>query len=338
VPGVEGTTRVLAGPQGRPGAPIFAVGESLDDRDEALGSVTTSFAVVGASAVLLASLLGYLLASIGLRPIEAMRRRAGGISLDHPGERLPLPRARDEVHRLAETLNEMLERLERSFERERRFVADASHELRTPVAVIKTEIEGTLRAGDLSPDVREALVAVVDECDHLAQLAEDLLVIARAADGKLPVRLEEIQVRPALESVRERFGDRAQEHRRPVLVATPGDLVVMADPLRLRQALGNLTDNALRHGAGAITLSARPEDSGVAIGVADEGPGFEEGVAGRAFERFARGDAARTRGGSGLGMAIVQAVADAHGGHAEIRSAPNTSVVLWLPGVPEPSR
>ncbi len=215
-------------------------------------------------------------------------------------------------------------------------MADASHELRTPVAVIKTEIEGALRSGDLSRDVREALVAAVDECDHLAQLAEDLLVIARAADGKLPVRLEEIRMASALESVRERFADRAQEHGRPIVVHAPEDLVVRADPLRLRQALGNLTDNALRHGAGAITLSARREATGVAIDVADEGPGFEEGVAGRAFERFARGDAARTRGGSGLGMAIVQAVADAHHGSAGIRQTPNTTVRLWLPGVPQP--
>jgi two-component system sensor histidine kinase BaeS len=206
------------------------------------------------------------------------------------------------------------------------------------VAVIKTEIEGALRCDDLSPDVRAALVAAVEECDHLSQLAEDLLVIARAADGKLPVRPEEIRIRSALGSVRARFTDRAREHGRPIVVEAPEDLLVHADPLRLRQALGNLTDNALRHGMGQITLSARRAASGVAIEVADEGPGFEEGVAGRAFERFARGDAARTRGGAGLGMAIVQAVADAHGGCTEIPPAPNTTVRLWFPAVPEPAR
>ncbi len=118
VGGIEGVARVLAKPiSGEPGTPVVVVGQSLDDRDEALKSLVTSFAVGGAAAVLLSSLLGYLLAATGLRPIEAMRRRAGDISLDHPGERLPLPVARDEVRRLAETLNQMLGRLENSFER-----------------------------------------------------------------------------------------------------------------------------------------------------------------------------------------------------------------------------
>ena len=337
VRGIEGVARVLARPaSGEAGSPaVVVVGQSLDDREEALRSVITSFAVGGLAAVLLASVLGYGLAAAGLRPMEAMRRRAGDISLDHPGERLPLPAAEDEVRRLAETLNVMLERLEHSFERERRFVADASHELRTPVAVIKTEIETTLRSDALTPDAREALVAAVEECDNLSQLAEDLLVIARAADGKLPVRLEEIGAREALESVRQRFTDRASEHGRAIVVDAPEDLVVRADPLRLRQALGNLTDNALRHGVGQIKLSAH-SGQGIAIEVSDEGPGFEEGVEGRAFERFARGDAARTRGGAGLGMAIVQAVAEAHEGHAEIARAPTTTVRLCLPKAPEP--
>ena len=102
-----------------------------------------------------------------------------------------MPAAHDEVRRLGETLNEMLDRLRGSFERERRFVADASHELRTPVAVLKTELEGALRAGGHQPEVREALVAAIEECDHLAQLADDLLVVARAAEGGMPVRPED---------------------------------------------------------------------------------------------------------------------------------------------------
>ena len=157
----------------------MVVGQSLDDRDETLAGLVASFAIGGPIAVLLASLLGYALAAAGLRPVEAMRRRAAEVSLERDGERLPLPAAHDEIRRLGETLNEMLDRLRGSLERERRFVADASHELRTPVAVIKTELEGALRAGGHDPRVREALVAAVEECDHLAQLAEDLLVLAR---------------------------------------------------------------------------------------------------------------------------------------------------------------
>jgi two-component system OmpR family sensor kinase len=251
--------------------------------------------------------------------------------LTRDDERMPLPAARDEVRRLGETLNEMLDRLRRSFERERRFVADASHELRTPIAVIKTELEGALRTGDYGPQVREALVAAVEECDHLAQLAEDMLVVARAGEGQLPVRREDLAVGPLLEGVREGFADRARQHGRALRVEAPADLHVSGDPLRLRQALGNLVDNALRHGAGDIVIGARGSPGGVELHVADEGPGFGPDIAEHAFERFARGDTARTRGGTGLGMAIVRAVAEAHGGWAAIAPGAGAVVRIWLP-------
>lgn len=341
VAGIEGTARVLAlpvvGPGGEP--TVVAVGQTLADRDEALSGLAASFAVGGPLAVLLASILGYALAATGLRPVEAMRRRAGKVSLHDDDERLPLPAAHDEVHRLGETLNEMLDRLRRSFARERRFVADASHELRTPVAVVKTELEGALRTGDYGPQVREALVAAVEECDRLAQLAEDLLVLARAADGKLPVRLERLDARAALDRIRERFVDRAVEHGRRLYVEAPDRLTLCADPLRLRQALGNLLDNALRHGEGDIAIVARPADPGVEVEVSDRGAGFGAAMHERAFERFTRGDEARVRGGAGLGLAIVRAVADAHGGSAAIVPGAGATVRLWLPdGAPSDDR
>jgi two-component system OmpR family sensor kinase len=332
IAGVEATTRVLARPlHGPSAASVVVVGQSLDDRDVALSGLTTSFAIGGVLAVLVASAVGYALATAGLAPVEAMRRRAAEVSLTGDEERMPLPAARDEIRRLGETLNAMLQRLRRSFERERRFVADASHELRTPIAVVKTELEGALRTGDYGPQVRDALVAAVEECDHLAQLAEDLLVIARAGDGRLPVRREDLAVRPLLESVREGFADRAGQQGRALHVDAPEDLHVSADPLRLRQALGNLVDNALRHGEGDIAIGAVAASGGVQLHVSDQGPGFGPDVAERAFERFARGDSARTRGGTGLGMAIVRAVAEAHGGWATIAPGAGATVRIWLP-------
>ena len=333
VPGVEGATRVLA--RARAGSEVVVVGQSLDDRDETLASLVTSFVFGGPIAVLLASLLGYLLAAAGLRPVEAMRRRAGEISLGNEQERLPLPPARDEVRRLGETLNEMLDRLRRSFERERRFVADASHELRTPVAVIKAELEGALRAGRHEPQVREALVAAVEECDGLAQLAEDLLVVARSGDGELPVRPESLPVDALLAGVGQRFEDRARERGRSIRVDAPGGLHVEADELRMRQALGNLVDNALRYGEGEILLRSRDSQRGVCLEVSDAGGGFGPDIADRAFERFARGDGARTRGGAGLGLSIVRAIAEAHGGSAELVPGRAAVVRIWLPEAPQ---
>ncbi len=315
VPGVEGTARMLARP-GRAGTVVVSA-RSLEDRDETLAGLVTAFAVGGPLAILLASLLGYGLAAGAMRPVEAMRRRARAVSLEDPGERLPLPRARDEIRALGETLNEMLSRLRASFEREREFVADASHELRTPVAVVKAELEASLRAEDLGAQARESVVAALEECDRLAQLAEDLLVLARSADGRLPVRREPVAAGELLGAVRERFAARAAERGREIRVEAPDGLMLEADPLRLRQALGNLVDNALRHGRGDVWLSARAEDDTAVLEAGDGGTGLTE-LGGRAFERFVRGDAARSGTGAGLGLAIVRAVAEAHGGTASV--------------------
>jgi signal transduction histidine kinase len=300
-----------------------------DDRNDVLGGLITTFAVASPIAVLVASLLGYVLAGAALRPVEAMRARAAGVSLAPGGERLPLPAARDEIRRLGETLNEMLDRLSRSFERERRFVADASHELRTPVAVLKTELEGALRAGGHAPEVRAALVAAVEECDHLAQLAEDLLVLARAGEGRLPVRPEPLAVAPVLEGVRDRFSDRAGQHGRDIRVAA-GELTVTADPLRLRQALGNLVDNALRYGAGTVWLEGAPGNDSVELRVSDDGDGFPSDFLPHAFERFTRADESRVRGSAGLGLALVEAIARAHGGRATAANRPDGGAVVTL--------
>jgi signal transduction histidine kinase len=328
IPGIVGTARVEGAPA-RGG--VATVGQSLDDRDETLSGLVASFAIGGPIAVAVASLLGYLLAAAGLRPVEAMRRRAESVSLARADERLPLPAAHAEVRRRGGTLNEMLGRLRRSFDRERRFVADASHELRTPLAVIKAELEGALRAGGHDPQVQAALVAALEECDHLVQLAEDLLVVARSGEGELQLRPERLEAPLLLEGVRDRFAERARQRGRTISVEAPAGATLVADPLRMRQALGNLVDNALRYGEGEIALSFRPAGETVELDVADHGSGFPDQLAARAFERFARGDDARTRGGTGLGLAIVRAIAEAHGGRAEILAKNGAVVRVTLP-------
>ena len=181
-------------------------------------------------------------------------------------------------------------------------------------------------------------MAAIEECDHLAQMAADLLIIARAGEGQLPVRREAVALSALFEGVREHFIDRATQYGRAIRIEAPGPVEVRADALRLGQALGNLVDNALRYGAGDIMLRARRAPGGVVLEVSDQGPGFGPDIAGRAFERFARGDGARTRGGTGLGMAIVRAVAEAHGGSAAIVPGDGATVALWLPQDAVPSR
>ena len=317
VPGIEGRARMLARPVAVDGGTLVVVaGASLHDRDDALAGLLRSFLIGGVTAVLLASGIGYALATAGLAPVEAMRRRAQRISLGRGDERLPLPDAHDEIRRLGETLNEMLARLEASFERERRFLADASHELRTPLAIVKAELEAALRNGRDAGALRESLHAALEETDHLAHLAEDLLLIARADEGRLSLRREDIEIRELLERTRDRFADRAAEQGRAIHVDAPGELRASMDPLRGRQALGNLVDNALRHATGDIGLSAHRDGGAVEIDVSDEGPGFSAERTRRAFERFARDGTSGSRAGAGLGLPIVRAIAEAHGGTA----------------------
>ena len=329
LPGVDGLVRVHA--RVSRGKSIVVVGQSLVDRDDALDNVASSFAIGGAIATLLASLIGYLVATVGFAPVEAMRRHAQEVSFMASDEGLPLPAAHDEIRRLGETLNEMLTRLRAAYEREGRFVADASHELRTPIAIIKTELEGALQVAGSPTAVHASLVAAVEECDRLAQLADDLLVIARAADGQLRISPERAELSELLCAVRERFADRARRRHRMIRVEGQPGLAIHADPVRLRQALANLVENALRHGEGEIVLSARGLPRGVEISVSDQGPGFAPGLAAHAFERFARGDRARTSEGVGLGLAIVQAIVQAHGGIVVILQLPPTTLRIWLP-------
>jgi two-component system OmpR family sensor kinase len=333
VPGVDGDVRVVTavveteeGPRG------VVVGASLGDKEEALAQLLAQLLIVAPIALALASALGYWLARSALRPVEEMRAEAAAISGSEPGRRLPAGEARDELARLSETLNEMLERLERAIERERSFVADASHELRTPLALLKAELELALRKPRTPQELEEAIRSAAAETDRLVRLAEDLLVLAQADEGRLSLRRGAVQTADLLASVREAFRTRSEETGRTI-EADGASVVFEGDRLRLEQALGNLVDNALRHGAGAVRLSALDRNSRVELHVLDEGAGFPPEFLPRAFERFGRADEARTSGGAGLGLALTAAIAEAHRGsaHAENREGGGADVWLSIP-------
>ncbi|MDP9189037.1 MAG: ATP-binding protein [Actinomycetota bacterium] len=329
VPGIDGGAKLLARSVTTPsGEATVVVGATTQDRSEALAGLTGAFAIGTPVAILLTSLLGYLVAGRALAPVEAMRRRAAGITLERSGERLPLPAADDELHRLGETLNEMLDRIEVSLERERVFVADASHELRTPLAILRTELELARRPGRSPEELRAALQSTAEEVDRLARLAEDLLVIARSDQGRLPIKREPVELAHLLERVRDRFAARAAEDGRELTVSAPEGTRRDLDPMRIEQALGNLVDNALRHGAGEVRLAARANGDSTLLEVSDDGDGFPAAFGDQAFERFSRADEGRTGGGAGLGLAIVRAVARAHGGDAALDG---TAIRLTIP-------
>ncbi len=301
---------------------VVVVGTLLETRDDALATLRTELLVGAPIALLLASLLGYVLAAAALRPVERMRSRATAISASRLADRLPVPPSGDEISRLGETLNDMLARIETAMERERSFVADASHELRTPLAHLKVEVELALESPRSHGELKAALQSVASETDRLAQLAEDLLLLARVDEGTLPIRRQEVSVDELLEGIARRFERRARQEGREIEVTATGARLNV-DRLRIEQALGNLVENALRYGEGTIRLDGDTRT----LRVSDEGFGFPPGFAPRAFERFSRADESRGTGGAGLGLAIVAAVAEAHGGSAVVSGS---SVTLQL--------
>jgi two-component system, OmpR family, sensor kinase len=322
------TVRVLAEPVGVAGRVVVVAGDRTGP-EHTLDVLVGALLIGGPLALILAALAGYALASGALRPVETMRARAATISAADPDARLPLPEADDEIRRLGQTLNEMLDRLADARRRERAFVADASHELRTPLTILRGELELATAGQPDREELRRVVRSATEETDRLVELAEQLLALARLDDELLPVDARLVELRDLLDTVAAAFAPRAAELDRTLVVVGSEGVVARADPTRLRQALDNLVDNALRYGAGTVRLSARAENGRVELHVRDEGAGFPSGFLPRAFDRFARGEGGRTPG-AGLGLAIVAAIAASHGGSAHAENAPDGGADVWL--------
>jgi signal transduction histidine kinase len=259
-----------------------------------------------------------------------MRARAATISSGDVGARLPLPDSLDEVHRLGSTLNEMLARLEQGLEHERAFVADASHELRSPLAVLKAELEVALLENGTPDELRAAVGSAVEETDRVIALAEDLLVLARAEQGSLPLNARQVNADDLVGEIRDAYEPAATQAGRALIARLEDGPLLTGDPEQLQRALSNLVDNALRYGRGPISIQTRTCGDSVELHVTDQGPGFPPELLAHAFARFTRGDNARTRGGVGLGLAIVQAIAHAHHGQAHAANRPDGGADVWL--------
>jgi len=316
---------------------IVVVGVAFDDQREALDRLLVLLGLAGPVAILLAGAVGWVVAGAALRPVERMRVEAEAVSGSEPGRRLPLPRGRDELAALGTSLNRMLDRLEAAVERERRFVADASHELRTPLANLKAELDLALRRARSPSELVEALQSASEETDRLSQLAEDLLLLASADGGRLPVRLEEVDASGLVRETVGSFEGRAATLHLALEASVEEGVRARIDGARIRQAVGNLIDNALRQtpAGGRVTVEMSTQSGILSIAVADTGGGFETDYLPRAFEAFSRAEESRSRavGGAGLGLAIVRAIAEAHSGTVEAsnRNEGGALVVLRVP-------
>jgi signal transduction histidine kinase len=324
---LQGPVRIVAAPL--PGGRVVVAAESLADRDAAVAHLRTELAV-GFPIVLAAAGVGaYLLAAAALRPVERMRARAATISATDTGARLPVGAARDEITRLGTTFNELLERLQGALGRERQFVTDAGHELRTPLSLLTTELELALRRPRSNPELIAALRSALDETARLSRLARNLLTVADHS----PARPSTVDLRSHLDAAAERYHHSLGEG---LVVECPGALHVRVDPDDLDRIITNLIDNAAEHGAAPITIRAQHNNGTVQTSVHDHGPGFDADFLPHALQRFTRADTARTGDGAGLGLAIVDTLTQRNHGTVAARNHPDggAEVIVGLPAAP----
>ncbi|MFC9929194.1 ATP-binding protein [Streptomyces sp. NPDC127190] len=332
LPMAPDTLRLLAERVPARGAPrVVVAAVRRGHRDEALRELLAQLALASGLTLIAASYVGYRTARAALRPVERYRTAAATLADGAQKLRLDVPADRDdEITRLGHTLNRMLDRLEAAAAREHRFIADASHELRTPLSLLRAEVDVALHRPRSAAELTETLRSVDAEVQRLIDLSNALLDLEELGGTdrvtRAPVALADLlgtAVAPHL-----RTAERAGRE----LATTVQDTTVEVDARWLVPALGNLVDNALRHGEGAVRLTAAVRENRLRVSVTDEGPGFPPDFLPRAFERFARAEASRAGEGSGLGLSFVSAVAAAHGGtaHAE-NAAGGAAVTLELP-------
>ncbi|HEU5115816.1 MAG TPA: ATP-binding protein, partial [Isosphaeraceae bacterium] len=337
-----GSHRLLSGQVRHNGERMTVwIARSLDLYDRDLNELRATLWTILPAGLVLAVAGGYQLAARALRPVGRMAQAARMISASNLHQRIEVSNPSDELGRLAATLNAMLDRIDSTFAANRRFTADASHELKTPITAIRTEAEVAIYSSRTVEALSEVLESIVEEADRLARLADRLLALSREdagfAQGLMgPVRLDELLV-TATERIRgpaERLGLSVEVENQP-------PLILDGDADRLREVLDNLLENAQKYNRppGFIRVRLRSESGRAVVEVIDSGVGISPEAIPRIFDRFYRVESSRSRrtGGVGLGLSIVKAIVEAHGGRIEVESQPGqgSTFRVILPGARE---
>ncbi|MBB3178045.1 ATP-binding protein [Variovorax sp. Sphag1AA] len=324
VPAIQGTEVLRA----------VQVAGSLDDVNNVVEAASALFIALGVALAVTvgwagALMTGRVFAAIG--NVVQQARRIGETSLD---KRLPHPGTNDEIGRLVDTLNDMLERLQHAFDAQYHFTADASHELRSPLSRLRTELELALRR-PRDPEVYvETLNSCMEEVERLTLLVEELLLLARLDTGQEHIPAESVTLNQLAEAAVQRLESRARERQVALVVDAPVPVVAHIGRGPADLVLANLLDNALKFSSpgGRVTVRIAKEGEEALMSVADAGPGLREGEMSRLFDRFFRGSAARRDGapGVGLGLALSQAMMNAHGGQIEASNLPGGGALFTM--------
>lgn len=308
----------------------------LDGVDRQLARVRSVLLLAGPLALLLSAGFAYFLARKALAPVDRLRREADSVTAERLDRRLATANPDDELGRLTQTINAMIERLERSFAEVRRFTADASHELRTPLTVLRSEVEVALGKEHSPAEHRELLSDVLEELGRMARLTDQLLALSRRDAGVEHLVRERVDLRALVASVADALGPLAEAKGVRLSLGAGGPVEVSGDESLLRQVFINVLDNAIKYtgAGGSVTVHVGLQDAASVV-VRDTGVGIPAEHLRRVFDRFYRVDKARSRaeGGTGLGLSIAQSIVHAHGGKIELTSttAQGTACTVTLP-------
>jgi heavy metal sensor kinase len=333
--------RVLSVPIGRPTRFVLQVGKVEADVPRLRALLLTTLATALILGLPIAALGGWWLAGRALAPVQAMTESANRIEAENLAERLPLPPRNDELGKLAYTFNQLLDRLQAAFQRERRFTADVSHDLRTPLALMKSSIGVALNRPRSSDELQGTLLEIEGQVDRLSGILDGALMLARAGSGQLDEHFKPLNLSELLIDLAETSTPCVEEEQTPSVVCdiTP-DLWVNGDRDYLTRLFLNLLDNAVQYAppGGTIRLTAAAQGRKIAAAIEDSGPGIAPEDLPHIFDRFYRADKARTGGDrehAGIGLSIAQEIARTHGGEITVESQPGqgSKFTVWLPKV-----
>jgi heavy metal sensor kinase len=312
---------------------------SLAEVDHELAELVAALLMAVPIAVAFSGAIGYLLARKALGPVEQLRRQTRQITAERLSERIPVLNPGDELGRLTETINDMIGRLELSFTEVRRFTADASHELRTPLAALRAEVEVALRQPAVSAEEQRLLGSILEECQRLTRLTDQLLTLCREDAGLSQRDDQDLDLAEVVRDATETMRPLAEEAGLRLQIEASGPINIRGDVTRLRQVVYNLVQNAIKYtpAGGELIVRAHEQHGAAILIVRDTGVGIPAEHLPRVFDRFYRVDKARSRelGGTGLGLSIARSIVAAHGGTIKLESTPGqgTTCTVTVPKV-----
>ncbi|WP_394219843.1 HAMP domain-containing sensor histidine kinase [Thermoanaerobacter kivui] len=316
---------------------IIVIAQSLNLMDIAMKNLFGIFTIIIPILIGIAILGGIIISNKALKPISHMTKVAREISVGDLSKRLNLPYTNDEIGNLAQTFDMMIEKLENSFKRQKQFTHDASHELRTPIAVIQTQAESALNGTGTKEEYKKALQVILEEAKHMSKLVHDLLFLARSDSNAEKLTIENLNFSELIEGIVNELAPLAENNGLILKIIKNDPSYIRGDQTRIIQLFYNLIDNAIKYtpAGGKVEISVENAGKFIKTSIKDTGIGIPEEHLPHIFERFYRVDKARTRksGGSGLGLSICQWIVNAHGGKIEVESCEGkgATFVVWLP-------